>query len=108
MSVASGSTPRESSKTALNELLGRDVTLDFYVVFDPELNIGLKYEDLSSTLESSNPQLLAARYEMNAARLAEKELFGERIPEIGFNMGYNYAKSNQFKNPPPDSFGNLK
>jgi outer membrane protein TolC len=82
-----------ASKTALNELLGRDVTLDFYVVFDPELNTGLQYEELRSAMENSNPELLAAKYGINASQLAQKELFGERIPEIGVNIGYNYAKS---------------
>jgi len=82
-----------ASKTALNELLGRDVTLDFYVVFDPELNTGLEYEDLRNSMESSNPELLASLYEMSATKLAQKELTGERIPEIGVNLGYNYARS---------------
>jgi len=82
-----------ASKTGLNELMGRDVTLDFYVVFDPELNTSLQYQELRSVMENSNPELLAARYELSASRLVEKELFGERIPEIGVNLGYNYAKS---------------
>ncbi|MCG8306523.1 MAG: TolC family protein [Cytophagales bacterium] len=82
-----------SSKTALNELLGRDVTLDFYVFFDPELNKDLQYEELNANMESNNPELLANRYEMNASRLVEKELLGERIPELGVNLGYDYAKS---------------
>jgi len=82
-----------ASKTTLNELLGRDVTLDFYVVFDPDLNTSLKYEELTTVMEDYNPDLLAARYEMNASQLIQKELFGERIPELGFNFGYNYAKS---------------
>lgn len=82
-----------ASKTALNELLGRDVTLDFYVAFDPELNTGLQYEELKTSMESNNPELQAAAYQLNASRLVEKELFGQRIPEIGLNAGYNYAKS---------------
>ncbi|MCK5705833.1 MAG: TolC family protein [Cyclobacteriaceae bacterium] len=82
-----------SSKTALNELLGRDVTLDFYVFFDPELNTSLQYEELNAAMENNNPELLANRYEMSASKLVEKELSGERIPELGFNLGYNYAKS---------------
>jgi len=82
-----------ASKTALNELLGRDVTLDFYVVFDPELNTNLQYEELRTALENSNPELLAVQYELNASRMVQKELFGSRIPELGFNVGYNYAKS---------------
>ena len=81
------------SKTTLNELLGRDVTLDYYVVFDPELNTNLQYEELNTALEKNNPELLAAGYEYNASRLVQKELFGDRIPSIGVNVGYNYAKS---------------
>lgn len=82
-----------STKTALNELLGRDVTLDFYVFFDPELNTGLQFEELKASMENNNPELLANRYEMNATKLVEKEIFGERIPELGVNFGYNYTKS---------------
>jgi outer membrane protein len=82
-----------ASKTALNELLGRDVTLNFYAAFDPELNTSLEYDELRSAMESSNPELLASLYQMNASQLVEKELFGERIPQIGVNLGYNYAKS---------------
>ena len=82
-----------ASKTTLNELLGRDVTLDYYVVFDPELNTSLQYEELSAALEKNNPELLAAGYELNASRLVQKELFGDRIPSIGLNVGYNYGKS---------------
>jgi len=36
---------------------------------------------------------MAAGYELNASRLVQKELFGDRIPSIGVNIGYNYAKS---------------
>jgi outer membrane protein TolC len=82
-----------ASKTTLNELLGRDVTLDYYVVFDPELNTNLQYEELNAAFEKNNPELLAAGYELNASRLVQKELFGDRIPSIGVNVGYNYAKS---------------
>jgi len=82
-----------ASKTMLNELLGRDVTIDYHVVFDPELNTNLQYEELAATLENSNPELLAAKYDVNASRLIQKELFGERIPSVGVNLGYTYGKS---------------
>ena len=82
-----------TSKTTLNELLARDVTLDFYVVFDPELNISLDYDELKTSMQSSNPELIASLYDMNATRLVEKEIKGERLPIIGLNGGYNYAKS---------------
>jgi outer membrane protein TolC len=53
----------------------------------------LKYEELAAAIEGNNPELLAAGYEMNASRLVQKELFGDRIPSIGVNMGYNYGRS---------------
>jgi outer membrane protein TolC len=81
-----------TSKTVLNELLGRDVTLDFYVAFDPELNTELQYEELRSAMEN-NPELMASVYDVKASSLVQKELFGERMPEVGLNVGYNYAKS---------------
>jgi len=82
-----------ASKTVLNELLGRDVTLNFYVAFDPDLNTSLQYEELIVALEKNNPELQAAGYEVSASRLVQKELFGDRIPSIGVNVGYNYGKS---------------
>ncbi|NJN26432.1 MAG: TolC family protein [Cyclobacteriaceae bacterium] len=82
-----------ASKTTLNELLGREVTLDFYVVFNPKLNTGLQYELLKDQMDQRNPEILATRYEINSAKLVQKELYGERIPEIGVNLAYNYAKS---------------
>ena len=82
-----------ASKAALNELLARDVTLDFYVVFDPELNTSLQFDELRVAMQNGNPELLASLYEMQATNLIQKEIFGERMPEIGLNFGYNYAKS---------------
>jgi outer membrane protein len=82
-----------ASKTALNELLSRDVTIDFYANFDPELNTGLKYEELKTAMQSRNPELLAMTYEMNASQLVQKELYGQRLPQLDVNFGYNYARS---------------
>ncbi len=81
-----------ASKAALNELLARDVTLDFYAKFDPQLNTELQYEELRTSMEN-NPELMASLYDVKASSLVQKELFGERMPEIGLNLGYNYAKS---------------
>lgn len=82
-----------ASKTALNELLGRDVTMDFYANFDPDLNTGLEFDELRTTMQSRNPELLALTYEMNAAQMIQKELSGQRLPQLDVNLGYNYARS---------------
>jgi outer membrane protein TolC len=82
-----------ASKTALNELLGRDVTLDFYVVFDPELNKDLDYETLRESLNSHNPQLSASRSGIEISELERKEIFSERMPWLDLGVGYNYNRS---------------
>lgn len=82
-----------SAKASLNELLGRDVKKDFYVNFNPELNKSLDYDELNEGMQTNNPDLLAARNEVNASLYSQKELYGERAPEISLNLGYNYAKS---------------
>ena len=82
-----------ASKAILNELLARDVTKDFAVVFDPSLNFDLRYEELKLALEESNPQLSVAQSRVKIASLERKEIMGERLPEIGLNVGYNYARS---------------
>ncbi len=82
-----------AAKTTLNELLARDVTHDFYVEFDPDLNLSLQYEELKAEMEAGNPELRASRYQVNASQLVQKELTGERMPRFGLNLGYNYAKS---------------
>lgn len=82
-----------ATKAALNELLARDVSIDFIVEFDPELNTDLQYEVLKASMESKNPMILSSMYAMKAAYYAEKELFGERLPQLDLNLGYNYARS---------------
>jgi len=82
-----------ASKTALNELLARDVTLDFYVVFDPELNRELKFEALRESLQLNNPELMAGRNQVSASELEKKEISSERIPSLDVDAGYNYTRS---------------
>jgi outer membrane protein len=82
-----------ASKSILNELLARDVTIDFFVKFDPELNADLRYEDLKAAMAAGNPNLSVAQSRVEVAALERKELTGLRLPEIGLNLGYNYARS---------------
>lgn len=82
-----------AAKAVLNELLSRDVTTEFYVDFDPQLNTSLEFEALKASMESGNPQLAASRYQMSVALLEKKEIRGERLPVIGVNGGYRYGRS---------------
>lgn len=82
-----------TAKTALNQLLAREVTLDFHVTFDPELNKDLEYENLRESLVQGNPELAAVRSQIRASVLQRKEISSERMPFIDLNVGYNYARS---------------
>jgi outer membrane protein TolC len=82
-----------ASKTALNELLARDVTLDFYVKFDPELNRSLQFDELRESLLVNNPELSAGRNQIDASILEKKEIASERIPQLDVSAGYNFIKS---------------
>ena len=82
-----------ASKTALNELLARDVTLDFYVKFDPQLNRNLQFEELHESLLTKNPELLAGKNQIDVSAMEKKEIASERIPQFDVSAGYNFIKS---------------
>jgi outer membrane protein TolC len=82
-----------AAKTTLNQLLAREVTLDFYVAFDPDLNKDLEFEPLREFLINSNPELASLRSRIRSSTLERKEITGQRAPSIDLNFGYNYARS---------------
>ncbi len=82
------------SKANLNELLGRDASIDFSVAFEINVTEDLKLEELVNTLNLKNPQLLAAQRRKNVSYLQVKEIQAERMPVLTLNGGYNYSVRN--------------
>lgn len=80
-------------KTQLNQLLARDITTNFYVESDFEIERNLNYTSLLSQLEQLNPELQNAVLDQRIAELTLKQVQGNRYPQISLNSGYNFNRS---------------
>ncbi len=83
-----------TSKANLNELMGRDASIDFSVAFEIEVSEDLVLDELVNTLNVKNPQLLAAQRRKNVSYLQIREIQAERMPTLTLNGGYNYSVRN--------------
>ncbi|WP_069132326.1 TolC family protein [Rhodohalobacter halophilus] len=81
------------AKILLNELLGRDPDTDFSVVQDIQVNRQLSEDALYNRLMSDNAQLAIARFEQEVSSLEEREIRGERLPELSLTSGYSFNRS---------------
>lgn len=81
------------AKILLNELLGRDPNTDFLVETDIDVNRNLPEDDLYNRLMDENAQLAIARFEQEVSSLEEREIRGERLPEISITSGYRFNRS---------------
>jgi hydrophobe/amphiphile efflux-1 (HAE1) family protein len=78
------------NKALLNELLARDVatpfTVDTFIQFAEQMN----YDNLLTSIENDNPQLLSARVNKEIAALNIKELRTNYGPRVSLYGAYNY------------------
>jgi outer membrane protein len=82
-----------NTKTVLNELLARDVTTDFRVLEEVNIDKGLLYADLKEKVSSQNPQLQIQLLNKRIAELSLKQIKGDRYPIIELTSGYNFTRS---------------
>ncbi|MBC8054368.1 MAG: TolC family protein [Sphingobacteriaceae bacterium] len=82
-----------TSQIALNELMGRDVTIKFSVVNDFQINENLVMSDLLGQALLQNPTLRATLISKRIAELDLKQVKAGRYPVIGLNSGYNFSRS---------------
>jgi outer membrane protein len=82
-----------NTKTVLNELLARDVTTDFRVLEEVNIDKGLLYADLKEKVSSQNPQLQIQLLNKRIAELSLKQIKGDRYPLIELTSGYNFTRS---------------
>lgn len=80
-------------KIALNNLLARDLTLDFDVVPEVDVDESLALLDLLQKSKTYNPDLLAIGIEKRIAELELKTVKASRYPTIQLNGGYNFSES---------------
>jgi outer membrane protein TolC len=83
----------QKSKVILNQLLARDVSMDFTVDTTVQWNSDLNYETLRQDLLKKNADLLINDEYVKFAELNVKQTNALRYPVISFNSGYDFIKS---------------
>lgn len=83
----------QNSKIRLNEILARDIKLEFKVEDEITIDTSLKYDELKTLSEKQNPQLQAQLLEKNNAELQLKQVKAGRYPTVRINSGYNFTRS---------------
>lgn len=82
-----------NSKISLNEVMARDLTIDFYVADNFEIEENLVLSNLVDKALQQNPSLRASLISKRIAELDLKEIKANRYPVIGLNTGYNFNRS---------------
>lgn len=83
----------QTTKIKLNELLARDLTIDFQVFEEVDLQELLRFEDLKSLAEKQNLQLQLAVINNRISELQLKQTKANRYPTVRLNTGYNFAET---------------
>ena len=82
-----------NTKIFLNELLARDVALEFTVLEDVVIDKSLLYPELKTLADQQNPQLQMQLVNKRIAELAHKQVKGDRYPVLELTSGYNFTRS---------------
>lgn len=82
-----------NTKTLLNQLLARDLSLNFNVEEDVIIDKSLQYGDLKTLVSSQNPELQIQILNKRIAELALKQVKGDRYPVVELTSGYNFTRS---------------
>lgn len=80
-----------NTKTLLNQILARDLSLDFKVVDDIHIDENLQLGELLILAEKQNPQLQAQIINKRIAELELKQIKAARYPTIAVSSGYNFT-----------------
>ncbi|WP_316811244.1 TolC family protein [Pedobacter heparinus] len=83
----------KTAKTALNQVMARDLNLDFKVEDTIDIDAALNYGTLMGQMEQLNPDLQNAFISKKIAELNLKQVKGQRYPVVGVNGGYEFQKS---------------
>ncbi|MFC4740326.1 TolC family protein [Flavobacterium ponti] len=83
----------KNTKIKLNELLARDLQIDFKVVDMITFEENLNYDELKDLANKQNPQLQAQILNKKIAELNLKQIKGNRYPTVRLTSGYNFTRS---------------
>ena len=82
-----------NSKILLNQLMARDVSTDFKVIDQLEVDSLLLLPELKALAEKQNPQLEAQIINKRVAELELKQIKAARYPNVRVNTAYNFSES---------------
>ncbi|RZM29428.1 MAG: TolC family protein [Pedobacter sp.] len=83
----------KTTMVTLNELMARDLNIEFKVQEDIDIERNLVYTDLQTQADRLNPDLQNAFINKKIAELNLKVVKGQRYPVIALNSGYNFNQS---------------
>lgn len=83
----------KTTKVRLNELMARDLTIDFVVEDSIPIYSRLLLSELQTSAGQQNPSLQAAIINQRIASLNLKEIRADRYPQLTLNSGYNFTNS---------------
>lgn len=83
----------KTAKTALNQVMARDLNIDFKVDNRIDIDAALDYTTLSGQMAQLNPDLQNAFINKKIAELNLKQIKGQRYPVVAVNSGYEFQKS---------------
>ncbi|MFT3795704.1 TolC family protein [Flavobacterium sp.] len=82
-----------NTKTQLNELLAREISLDFSVSEFTTVDDKMQLAELTSLAEKQNPELQTQLINKRISELNLKNVKSTRYPTIGVSSGYNIIES---------------
>ena len=83
----------QNTKTRLNEIMGRDVKLEFRVVDLISIDRNLQLHTLEEQTKTQNPQLQAQLINKRITELQLKQIKGGRLPIVSAQAGYMFSDS---------------
>lgn len=83
----------KNTQVRLNQLMARDVNLDFDVEEDIEINDFLDFRELEMSAQKLNPELKMALINHRLAELELKRVKGGRYPVVNLTSAYNRSQS---------------
>ncbi len=90
----------KNSKVQINELLARDLNIDFEINDQIDIDKSLVYENLKPLVDKSSPDVQTANVNQKIAEIFIKQIKGARYPTLALTSGYNFSKNTS----PPTSF----
>ena len=81
----------KNSKALLNQIIARNINIDFDVPSTIDINLELKLDALQTNAQSQNTSILIAKKNSTVALLGIREIESERMPNLQFYSGYDYA-----------------